>query len=183
MLREKAEILDAKAMGRAIARISFEIIERNRGTEALCILGVRTRGAYLAQRIARKITEVEGGEIPVGVLDITPYRDDLKGEKPAEDSHIPFDVAGKRVVLVDDVIYTGRSVRAAIDAILSRGRPQNVQLAALVDRGHRELPIRADFIGKNLPTSREEAVQVMMTEQDGIDRVVILEEAEHTPSL
>jgi pyrimidine operon attenuation protein/uracil phosphoribosyltransferase len=183
MLREKAEILDAKAMARAIARISYEIIERNRGTEALCIIGVRTRGVYLAQRIARKIGEVEGTQVPVGVLDITPYRDDLQGETPTEDSDIPFDVAGKRVVLVDDVIYTGRSVRAAIDAILSRGRPQNVQLAALIDRGHRELPIRADFIGKNLPTSREEAVQVMMTEQDGIDRVIILEQTEHTPSV
>ncbi len=177
MLQEKAEILDGGAMNRAIMRIAYEILERNRGAENLCILGIQSRGVYLARRISRKIGEIEGSVVETGELDITPYRDDLKGkERPPEKSHIPFPVENRQVVLVDDVIFTGRTVRAAIDAVLRRGRPQNIQLAALIDRGHRELPIRPDFIGKNLPTSREEVVRVMVAELDGVDRVTICAE-------
>ncbi|MFQ9872291.1 MAG: bifunctional pyr operon transcriptional regulator/uracil phosphoribosyltransferase PyrR [Oscillospiraceae bacterium] len=174
MLREKAEILDAKAMTRAITRISFEILEKNGGTENLCIVGIITRGGYLAQRIAQKLSEVEGRQVSVGYLDITPFRDDRPGCREYQDrSQLEFPIEDAKVVLVDDVIFTGRSVRAAIDALMARGRPQRIQLAALVDRGHRELPIRADFIGKNLPTSREEVVKVSFRERDGIDRVAI----------
>ena len=173
MLTQKAEIMDEKAMGRAIARISYEIIERNKGTENLYIVGILYRGAEIAKRIAAKISEVERKTVEVGFLDITPCRDDRPGTG-ADHSEIGFAVQNAKIVLVDDVIFTGRSARAAIDAILKRGRPQTIQLAALVDRGHRELPIRADFIGKNLPTSREEVVRVMMAERDGVDKVVIL---------
>lgn len=177
MLREKAEIMDENAMGRAITRISFEIIEKNKGLGNICIIGVLSRGAVLAQRIAQRIEQLEQVRVPVGYLDITPYRDD-KRRDTGDNSQIEFDVTGKKVVLVDDVIYTGRTVRAAIDALMKRGRPQKIQLAALVDRGHRELPIRADFIGKNLPTSTDETVKVFVKEADGTDRVVILCEGE-----
>ncbi len=174
-MKEKAEIMDDKAVARAITRISYEIVERNRGPHNLCILGILSRGAELAARIAARIGQIEGGTIEVGLLDITPFRDDRQGGSPAEGdrSQIPFSLTGKRIILVDDVLYTGRSVRAAIDAIMSRGRPQNIQLAVLVDRGHRELPIRPDYIGKNLPTSGEETVKVQVVERDGIDRVAI----------
>lgn len=171
-MTEKALILDDKAMSRAINRISYEIIERNKGVEELCIIGILSRGQELAERIAGKILQVEGRNVPVGYLDITPYRDD--GRQGGGQTHIPFDIGGKRIVLVDDVIYTGRSVRAAIDALMAIGRPRSIQLAVLVDRGHRELPIRADFIGKNVPTSREENVRVSVRERDGEDKVVIL---------
>lgn len=177
MLREKAEIMDENAMGRAITRISFEIIEKNKGLGNICIIGVLSRGAVLAQRIAQRIEQLEQVRVQVGYLDITPYRDD-KRRDTGDNSQIEFDVTGKKVVLVDDVIYTGRTVRAAIDALMKRGRPQKIQLAALVDRGHRELPIRADFIGKNLPTSTDETVKVFVKEADGTDRVVILCEGE-----
>ncbi|MDD6032642.1 MAG: bifunctional pyr operon transcriptional regulator/uracil phosphoribosyltransferase PyrR [Oscillospiraceae bacterium] len=172
-MTEKALILDDKAMSRAINRISYEIVERNKGVEDLCIIGILSRGMELAQRIACKIRQVEGKSVPVGCLDITPYRDDGR-QGAADHSCIPFDIGDKRVVLVDDVIYTGRSVRAAIDALMAIGRPRCIQLAVLVDRGHRELPIRADFIGKNLPTSREENVRVFVRERDGEDKVVIV---------
>lgn len=162
-------------MARAIARISYEILERNRGVEDLCVIGLLTRGADIAARIARKIQEVEGIAVEVGCLDITPYRDDRPGGKEEGRTRIPFSVGNKRVVLVDDVIYTGRSARAAMDAVMARGRPRAVQLAVLIDRGHRELPIRADFVGKNVPTSREELVQVMVSETDGCDKVLICE--------
>lgn len=178
MLREKAEIMDENAMGRAITRISFEIIEKNKGLGNICIIGVLSRGAVLAQRIAQRIEQLEQVRVPVGYLDITPYRDDKRRDTVGDKSQIEFDVTGKKVVLVDDVIYTGRTVRAAIDALMKRGRPQKIQLAALVDRGHRELPIRADFIGKNLPTSTDETVKVFVKEADGTDRVVILCEGE-----
>lgn len=175
-MQEKALILDEKAMGRAIARISFEILERNKGAEGICLAGIISRGRDLARRIAGRIAEVEGTEIPWGALDITRFRDDLRGGPLQEDrTDLPFDITGKKIVLVDDVIFTGRTVRAAIDAIFAAGRPQSIQLAALVDRGHRELPIRADYVGKNLPTSREETVRVLLREVDGEDRVVILE--------
>ena len=169
----KALIMDEKAMSRAINRISYEIIERNKGTEELCIIGIFSRGVELAQRVAEKIRTVEQREIPVGYLDITPFRDDGKKQPESQNTHIPFDLSGKRVVLVDDVICTGRSVRAAIDGILSIGRPRSIQLAVLIDRGHRELPLRADFIGKNVPTSREEEVCVYVKERDGKDCVII----------
>lgn len=172
-MREKAEILDEKAMTRAIARISFEILERNKGTENLCLIGILTRGAEIANRIGQKIFEVEGKKIEVGSLDITPFRDDRDHKDAVDKSEINFDTKNKKIVLVDDVIFTGRSVRAAIDALMSRGRPKTIQLAVLVDRGHRELPIRADFIGKNLPTSRNEDVKVMVQEVDGANRVAI----------
>lgn len=161
-------------MNRAIARISYEILERNKGAEDVCFIGVLSRGAYLAKRISEKIRELEGIAPETGILDITAYRDD--GKSAGEDkTDIPFDVKDKRVVIVDDVIFTGRSARAAMDAVTKRGRPRNIQLAALVDRGHRELPIRPDYVGKNVPTSRDEAVRVMMKEIDGNDMVVILD--------
>ncbi|MGI5895071.1 MAG: bifunctional pyr operon transcriptional regulator/uracil phosphoribosyltransferase PyrR [Candidatus Merdivicinus sp.] len=171
-MEEKALILDEKAMSRAITRISFEIIERNKGAKDLCIIGILSRGRELAARIAEKISSIENTPVPVGSLDISQYRDDRAGE--GDRSEIPFSVTGKKVVLVDDVIYTGRTVRAAIDAIFALGRPQLINLAVLIDRGHRELPIRADYIGKNLPTSREERVRVSVKELDGQDQVVIL---------
>ncbi len=174
-MEQKALILDDKAMCRAIARISFEIIERNKGVDNLCLIGILSRGGQLARRIAQKIKSVEDREVPVGLLDITRFRDDRPDVGDcADQSELPFDLNGKKVVLVDDVVYTGRTVRAAIDALMARGRPERIQLAVLVDRGHRELPIRADFIGKNLPTSREEQVKVYVQERDGEDKVVIL---------
>ncbi len=177
-LCEKAQIMDSAAMRRAIARISFEIIERNHGAENLGIIGIMSRGAQLADRIAGKIGEVEGVTVPVGYVDITRFRDDRISRGEGDNSSISFDLNGKNLILVDDVIYTGRSVRAAIDAIMERGRPASIQLASLIDRGHRELPIRADYIGKNLPTSKEETVRVLVTERDGEDRVIILGKAE-----
>lgn len=176
MRREKAEIMDEKAIFRAVARIAYEIVERNHGSRNLCIIGIKRRGAVLARHVAEKIYEVEGTSVGLGFLDITPYRDDLRDSNNiGGESEIPFDVNNKNVVLVDDVIYTGRSVRAAIDAIMDRGRPNRIQLAVLVDRGHRELPIRADFVGKNVPTSRNETVEVMVTEFDGTNRVAIFD--------
>lgn len=173
-MREKTEIMDDRAIARAVARIAYEVVEKNRGVEDVCVLGILTRGACLADRVAQKIAEVEGRTVPVGYLDIAPFRDDAKRTPASSDrSQIPFSVEGKRVLLVDDVIYTGRSIRAAIDAVMMRGRPTNIQLACLIDRGHREVPIRADYIGKNLPTSRNEMVRVLVMETDGSDRVVI----------
>ncbi|MBC8571005.1 bifunctional pyr operon transcriptional regulator/uracil phosphoribosyltransferase PyrR [Zongyangia hominis] len=174
MLIEKAQIMDEKAMARAMARITYEIIERNHGVENVCILGLKSRGGEIARRIADKIQEIEGRSIPVGMLDITPFRDDIPKDAQIEDtSSIPFDVTGRKIVLVDDVMYTGRSTRAALDAVMARGRPEAVQLAVLIDRGHRELPLRPDFIGKNVPTSRNEEIRVMMRERDGVDKVSI----------
>ena len=171
----KAEILDENALSRAVTRIAFEIIERNKGADDLCLIGLLSRGAVLARRIAEKISENEGRVIPAGVLDITPFRDDDKRGGDADSSDIGFDITDKRVVIIDDVIFTGRTARAAIDGVLARGRPQVIQLAILIDRGHRELPIRADYIGKNLPTSHSEKVRVMVKELDGCDKVVICE--------
>ena len=175
-MREKAEILDSKAAARAIARISYEILEKNKGTENLCIIGILSKGAYIAESLAKKMKEVEGKDIEVGTLDISFFRDDKKATTNEDKTNIAFDVTDKKIVLVDDVIYTGRSTRAAIDAIMKRGRPCNVQLAALIDRGHRELPIRADYVGKNLPTSRDEIVRVCFDEGGQVERVIIFGE-------
>lgn len=172
---QKAVIMDENALSRAVARISYEILERNKGAEDLCFIGILSRGVHIAERIAAKLCELEGISPDVGILDITAYRDDEKHSDSVDRTDIPFDVRDKRVIIVDDVIFTGRSARAAIDAVMKRGRPKNIQLAALVDRGHRELPIRPDYVGKNVPTSLDEAVKVMMKEIDGSDKVVILE--------
>lgn len=175
---QKAVILDEKAMNRAVARISCEIIERNKGIDDLCLIGIMSGGVYIAKRIAARLKETEGYDIPTGILDITAHRDDIRKSCGDDKSSVSFDVTDKRLVLVDDVIFTGRSTRAAIDAIMSRGRPKNIQLAVLVDRGHRELPIRPDYVGKNVPTSREEDVRVMVRETDGCDMVVIFDKKE-----
>lgn len=177
-MREKAEIMNKKGIMRALTRIGHEIIEKNGGVENVALIGIRTRGVPLANRIREKIAQVEGVEIPLGILDITLYRDDLsyKINKPIiHKTEITFDVNERIIVLVDDVLYTGRTVRAALDAIMDLGRPQAIQLAVLIDRGHRELPIRADYVGKNVPTSKNEVIQVKLKEVDGEDRVVILE--------
>ncbi|HWG85655.1 MAG TPA: bifunctional pyr operon transcriptional regulator/uracil phosphoribosyltransferase PyrR [Deinococcales bacterium] len=165
-------------MRRAITRIAHEIVERNKGAHDLALVGVHTRGIPLAERIATRLTELEGHEVLSGKLDITLYRDDLSevGLQPVvRRTEVPFDVARKRVVLVDDVIYTGRTARAALDALIDLGRPASIQLAVMVDRGHRELPIRADYVGKNLPTSASEVVKVKLEETDGSDGVELWE--------
>lgn len=170
------ELMDEKAIQRALTRISHEIIERNKGVDDVILMGIKTRGIPLAERIAKKISAVEEVNVPYGVLDITFYRDDLekKSIDPIVNKAINIDVKDKIVVLVDDVIYTGRTSRAAIDAVIDAGRPNQIQLAVLVDRGHRELPLRPDFIGKNLPTSKEEVIHVKLKEIDGVDSVRIV---------
>ncbi|MGM9583885.1 MAG: bifunctional pyr operon transcriptional regulator/uracil phosphoribosyltransferase PyrR [Phascolarctobacterium sp.] len=173
---KKNVIMDADAMRRAIVRIAHEIIERNKGVENVVLVGIRTRGVPIAERLAAAITEIEKVELPVGMLDITLYRDDLSTlayNPVCHGTEIDFDVDGKTVILVDDVLYTGRTIRCALDAIIDMGRPKAIQLAVLIDRGHRELPIRADFAGKNVPTSHKEAINVYLSEQDGADEVVI----------
>ena len=171
---QKAVILDEKSMNRAIARISCEIIERNKGVDDLCFIGIMSRGVFIAERIASRIRETEGFDVPVGILDITAYRDDTKASD-SDRSSVSFDVRDKRVILVDDVIFTGRSCRAAIDAVMSRGRPKNIQLAVLVDRGHRELPIRGDYVGKNIPTSKNEVIAVKIPPYDDITAAELYE--------
>ncbi len=173
----KAIILDEKAVQRAITRIAHEIIERNKGIDDIVLVGIKTRGYPFAKRLASKIEEIEGVEVPVYPLDITLYRDDLTeiSSLPVVNEEFDGDINGKIVVLVDDVIYTGRTVRAALDALVDKGRPSKVQLAVLIDRGHRELPIRPDFVGKNVPTSKSENIKVNFEEVDKIDRVFITE--------
>ena len=171
----KAVIMDENQIKRAVARISYEIDERNKGTEDLVLIGIMSRGVYIAKRIADKLRDLEGYNENVGVLDITSFRDDDKNIPDSDKTDIPFDIQNKSVVLVDDVMFTGRSCRAAIDAVMSRGRPKNIQLAVLVDRGHRELPLRPDYVGKNVPTSLDESVRVMVREADGCDMAVIYE--------
>jgi pyrimidine operon attenuation protein / uracil phosphoribosyltransferase len=176
-------VLDERDVARALTRISHEILERNRGAADLVLLGIPTRGVPLAERLAARIRDVEGEAVPYGSLDITPYRDDLR-LRPAralEHTEIPTTgVDGKVVVLVDDVLFSGRTIRAALDALSDLGRPTAIQLAVLVDRGHRELPIRADFVGKNLPTSVVEHVRLALTEVDGRDEVVIADRTRET---
>jgi pyrimidine operon attenuation protein/uracil phosphoribosyltransferase len=176
--REKAQVLDGPGMARAITRIAHEIVERNKGVGEVVLIGLRSRGVELAQRIAARLEEIDGVKVPVGALDITLYRDDFgraANQPVLRRTEIPFAIDDKKVVLVDDVLFTGRTTRAALDGLMDLGRPRLVQLAVLVDRGHRELPIRADYVGKNLPTSHQEAVQVLMVEEDGVDKVVIYE--------
>lgn len=168
-MKEKAMIMDDQAMKRAITRISHEIIERNKGIDDVALVGIKSRGVPLAAMIAAKIKDIEGKDVTVGEIDITLYRDDLTEKHHqaiVKDSKLGFDAAGKIIVLVDDVLFTGRTVRAALDAIIDQGRPKSIQLAVLIDRGHRELPIRADFVGKNVPTSRSEVIKVSV---EGID--------------
>ncbi|CAA9280529.1 MAG: Pyrimidine operon regulatory protein PyrR [uncultured Chloroflexi bacterium] len=170
-------LLDEEGIRRALTRIAHEILERNQGPGEVLLVGLRRRGVPLAQRLARLIRQFEGADVPVGELDITMYRDDLalRGTRPEmHPTSMPHDVGGKRVVLVDDVLYTGRTVRAALDAVLDYGRPHLIQLAVLVDRGHRELPIRADYVGKNVPTAQQEEIAVRLVETDGRDEVVLV---------
>lgn len=181
MQEKRRVLLDENAVRRALTRIAHEIIERNKGIENCILVGIKTRGIYLAERLASKIKEIEEISIPVGELDITLYRDDLSHksedhEPVLKGTQLPGDITGKIVILVDDVLYTGRTVRAALDALIDQGRPQVIQLAVLVDRGHRELPIRPDFVGKNVPTSNTEIIAVQLTEVDNADQVEILQE-------
>ncbi|UCH35138.1 MAG: bifunctional pyr operon transcriptional regulator/uracil phosphoribosyltransferase PyrR [Armatimonadota bacterium] len=175
MSNQPPEIMDADDIRRALTRVAHEIIERNRGAENLALVGVLTRGVPLAQRLSELIASIEGINVPVGALDITPYRDDRPDRGPAGDdaSDLPFPIDDKRIVLVDEVIYTGRTVRAAMDALMERGRPAAIQLAVLIDRGHRELPVRPDYVGKNVPTSHRERVTVRLRDPDSEERVII----------
>ena len=177
--QQEKSIMTAQEMRRALTRIAHEILEHNGGAKNLVLVGVRPRGLPLAHRLAELIKSFEGIDVPVGTLDITLYRDDvhLRGPLVLEATDLPVSVTGYRVVLVDDVLFTGRTARAAMDAVIDLGRPMNIQLAALVDRGHRELPIRADYVGKNIPSSRSEEIQVRLSETDKVDEVVILPEA------
>lgn len=171
----KKEVVDAVTMKRAITRISYEIIERNKGIQDIVLVGIKTRGIYIAQRLAERLKQLEDIDVPVGELDITLYRDDVKDMEEPElhSSDVPVSIEGKEVILVDDVLYTGRTIRAAMDAVMDLGRPRKISLAVLVDRGHRELPIRADYVGKNIPTSKTEEIIVEMEERDGADRIMI----------
>lgn len=175
---KKNSIMDTEAIRRAIVRIAHEVIEKNKGVENVILVGIRTRGVPLAKRIAQEIEKIEKVKVPVGSLDITLYRDDLStlAYNPiVHGTEIDHDISGKVAVLVDDVLYTGRTIRAALDALIDMGRPQAIQLAVLIDRGHKELPIRADFVGKNVPTAQKELIDVSLSESDGCDEVVISE--------
>lgn len=177
--RFKAQIMDEPSFERTLVRIAHQIIEKNHGVEELCLIGIKTRGVPLARRVAANIRAIEGVDLPVGELDITLYRDDLQeiSEAPVvSESHIPFSVTGKTVILVDDVIFTCRTARAALDAIMALGRPARVQLFCMVDRGHAELPIKANYVGKNIPTSLDEIVSVKLTETDGETNISIHEQ-------
>ena len=174
-------VMDADRIGRTLTRIAHEIVERNKGVDGLALVGIRTRGVHIARRLARSLKDITGDDVPTGALDITLYRDDLMrhavGPQPlVRRTEITFSIDDRTILLVDDVLYTGRTTRAALDALIDFGRPKAIQLVVLVDRGHRELPIRADYVGKNLPTSREESVQVRLQESDGLDEVVLQEE-------
>jgi len=178
-LKLKSRVLDAEGIKRTIQRIAHEIIEKNQGVKDLVVIGIRLRGAFLAERVADSLKAIEGKKVPVGALDITLYRDDLTevAEQPlVHSTEIDFDITGKKIILVDDVLYTGRTVRCALDELIDFGRPANIQLAVLIDRGHRELPIRPDFVGKNIPTAKNESVEVRLKETDDSEEVVILVE-------
>ena len=176
-------ILDRDGIQRAVSRIAHEILERNHGVERLALVGIQRRGVHFAKRLAKKIGEIEKGDVPVGALDITLYRDDLntkKAQPTLRKTDITFELDERHVILVDDVLYTGRTIRAAMDGLIDLGRPQTIQLAVLIDRGHRELPIRADYVGKNVPTGQEERVQVSLEEEGEEDRVLLLKPAAAT---
>lgn len=180
-MKEKARIMDKNGLMRTLTRMAHEILEKNKGTKDLVIVGIRTRGAHLAFRLAELMEKIDGHKPPVGILDITLYRDDLSSiaQQPVvHKTEIDFDIQDKKVILVDDVLYTGRTVRAALDELIDFGRPLFIQLAVLVDRGHRELPIRADYVGKNIPTSVKETVQVRLEESEGSDEVAVMENHE-----
>ncbi len=177
-MRLKAEILDESAVKRALKRIAHEIIERNDGIDNVCLIGIRRRGVPLAKILAENIEASEGKKLPVGILDITLYRDDLELSQidaTVNDTYVPFELNGKHIVMVDDVLYTGRTARAAMEAILKLGRPEQIQFAALIDRGHRQMPIRADYVGKNIPTSKNELIAVNVAEIDGKSCVELYE--------
>jgi pyrimidine operon attenuation protein/uracil phosphoribosyltransferase len=177
MDRPERQVLDGSGVQRALSRMAHEIIERHKGVEGLVLVGIRTNGVYLARRLAAKIAEIEGTAVALGELDITLYRDDLstiKAHPLVRKTEIPFDLTDRKVVLVDDVLFTGRTIRAAMDGVMDLGRPRLIQLAVLIDRGHRELPIRADYVGKNIPTGPDERVKVFLREEGQDDRVVIL---------
>ncbi len=176
--REKSKILDKESMDRTLLRVAHEILEKNKGVKDIAIIGIKTRGAYLAERIAALIEKIESNKVPVGALDITLYRDDLSeiSYKPiVQATQIDFHITGKNIILVDDVLYTGRTIRCALDELVDFGRPKNIQLAVLIDRGHRELPIKADYVGKNVPTAEKENIQVKLEEIDGKDEAVVEE--------
>ncbi|MCX5853477.1 MAG: bifunctional pyr operon transcriptional regulator/uracil phosphoribosyltransferase PyrR [Deltaproteobacteria bacterium] len=176
MDQKKKIVMDAEGIDRSLARVAYEILEKNKGVDDLCLVGIRTGGVYLADRLKEKISRIEGIDVPIGILDITLYRDDLRMSNRKTrlgKTDIPFSLDNKKVVLVDDVLFTGRTIRAAMDALIDFGRPRLIQLAVLIDRGHRELPIRADFVGKNLPSSLWESVIVSLTEKNGSDEVLI----------
>ena len=169
--------MDKEAIRRALLRIAHEIVEKNKGVEGLCLIGIRTRGVILAERLQKNIKEIEGCDLPVGILDITLYRDDLtkaSTQPVVGETHIDFDLTNKKIVLIDDVLFSGRTIRCALDALIDFGRPSEIQLAVLIDRGHRELPIRADYVGKNIPTSLQQSVQVVLQETDRKDDEVIV---------
>jgi pyrimidine operon attenuation protein/uracil phosphoribosyltransferase len=171
---KKKVIMDGQAMNRALVRVAHEIVERNKGVENVVLVGIRTRGVPLARRIAKEIEGIENTKVPVGSLDITLYRDDLStlAYNPViHGTEIDFDISGKTIVLVDDVLFTGRTIRCALDALIDMGRPRAIQLAVMIDRGHKELPVKADYVGKNVPTSTSEAVDVTLIENDGVDEV------------
>ena len=178
-------LLTSREIERALARIGHEIVEKNKGAEDVVLVGMRTRGVPLARRIAETIEDFEGTPLPVGTLDIGLYRDDVSPSElnptNRDLTDIPISISNRRVILVDDVLYTGRSIRAAMDALMDLGRPKSIQLAVLIDRGHRELPIRADYVGKNIPSSMDEEIQVQLMETDGVDRVVIEGAAKKEP--
>jgi pyrimidine operon attenuation protein / uracil phosphoribosyltransferase len=178
MDQKKKIVMDADGIDRSLTRIAYEILEKNKGVEDLCLIGIRTGGVYLAERLGKKISVIERTAIPIGILDITMYRDDLRlsDKKPSlRKTDISFSLENKKVVLIDDVLFTGRTIRAAMDALIDFGRPKLIQLAVLIDRGHRELPIRADFVGKNLPSSLWQSVVVSLHEKNGADEVFIEE--------
>lgn len=178
---EKRIIMDETAIRRGLTRIAHEIVEKNKGIDGCVLIGIRTRGVYLARRLAEQIREIEGAPVPCGELDITGYRDDRRGEVSAsvtlaDASGQQQSIHDRRIILIDDVLYTGRTIRAAMDALMDQGRPQSIQLAVLLDRGHRELPIRPDYVGKNVPTSKQENIRVSLQEVDGEDNVTITEQ-------
>lgn len=180
-MKVKSKIADARQMSRSVIRLSHEIIEHNKGAGNLCVIGIRTRGDFLAKRIAEKISEIEKVTVPLGTLDITLYRDDVRQKLKLPElkrTEVPFDITDKQVVLVDDVLFTGRTIRSAMDALIDIGRPNTIQLAVLVDRGHRELPISADYVGKNQPTSVKEAIVVHLAEVDGTDEILLVAEGD-----